>query len=66
MRISLKAARVNAGLTQVEAAKRLGIQKAVLIAWERGAVQPSAQDVIKMCQLYGMPQQYIFLQPVAT
>lgn len=33
--ISLKAARVNAGLTVIEAAKLLGIGKDTLIKWEK-------------------------------
>lgn len=35
MQISLKAARVNAGLTLVEAAERIGIGKDTLIKWEK-------------------------------
>lgn len=35
-RISLEAARVNAGISQKEAAKRLGINVGTLSNWERG------------------------------
>lgn len=35
MQISLKAARVNAGLTILEAAERIGIGKDTLIKWEK-------------------------------
>lgn len=35
LQISLKAARVNAGLTQVQSAKLLGISVQTLINWER-------------------------------
>ena len=35
LQITLKAARVNAGLTLVEAAQRIGIGKDTLIKWEK-------------------------------
>lgn len=35
MKITLKAARVNAGLTQTEAAKAIGIGVVTLIKWEK-------------------------------
>ena len=35
MKITLKAARVNAGLTQTEAAKVIGIGVVTLIKWEK-------------------------------
>ena len=35
MKITLKAARVNAGLTQAEAAKTIGIGVVTLIKWEK-------------------------------
>ena len=58
--ISLKAARVNANLTLVEAAKRLGIGKDTLIKWERQPdhVQPRYQKVIS--DVYKMPINDIF------
>lgn len=58
--ISLKAARVNANLTLIEAAKRLGIGKDTLIKWERepDRVQPRYQKVIS--DVYKMPIDDIF------
>ena len=35
IKISIKAARVNAGFTIVEASKRLGISPSTLVAWEK-------------------------------
>ena len=35
LKITLKAARVNAGLTLEEAAKTLGISRSTLISWEK-------------------------------
>ena len=36
MKITLKSARVNANLTQLEAAKRLGVTRETLSNWETG------------------------------
>ena len=41
IQISLAAARVNARLTQEEAAKRMKIGKRTIINWEKGAAIPS-------------------------
>ena len=60
MQISLKAARVNANLTLLEASKRIGIGKDTLIKWERksGLVNPIYQE--KISDVYNMPINYIF------
>lgn len=59
-KISLKAARVNAELTIIEAAKRLGIGKDTLIKWEKSPdrVQPRYQKIIS--DVYDMPIDNIF------
>ncbi|WP_432648385.1 helix-turn-helix domain-containing protein [Mitsuokella sp.] len=58
--ITLKAARVNAGLTLIDAARRLGIGKDRLIKWEKhpDEVQPRYQKVIS--ETYKMPIDDIF------
>ncbi len=60
IQISLKAARVNAGLTLVDAAKAMGISKEKLIKWERnsGLVNPINQKVIS--DTYKIPIDCIF------
>lgn len=50
---TLKGARVNAGLTQKEVAKRLGISNKTLSAWETGASVPNILQVNALCALYG-------------
>ena len=37
-KISLAAARVNAGLTQAETAEKMGVTKRTIINWEKGIV----------------------------
>lgn len=58
--ISLKAARVNAGLTLLEAAKKLGVGKDRLMKWEKepDKVLPCYQKIIS--DVYKMPIDYIY------
>lgn len=54
MAIKLKAARVNADLSQAEAAKRLGIGKGTLANYERYITKPDIEMGKKIATLYGM------------
>lgn len=58
--ITLKAARVNAGLKVVEAAEKLGISATTLIKWEKnpGELAPNKQKLIS--ETYNIPIDYIF------
>lgn len=60
--ISLEAARVNAGLSQKAAAKRLGVNAGTLSNWERGKTSPDVEKFHAMCNLYGCPSELIFLR----
>ena len=53
-KFSLKAARVNVGLSQKEAATRLGISNKTLCSWENGKTFPDQPMIEKICNLYGM------------
>ena len=61
LQISLAAARVNAGLTQEDVARNLGISKNTLINWEKGKSIPRATQMQKMCEIYNISEEYIFL-----
>lgn len=54
MAITMKAARVNANLTQKEAAKALNISKNTLVNYERGRSIPKVDMARKMAALYGL------------
>jgi transcriptional regulator with XRE-family HTH domain len=58
--ISLRAARVNAGLTVINAAKEIGIGKDTLLKWEKNSalVNPIFQD--RISKAYGIPVDRIF------
>lgn len=55
MKITLRAARVNAGLTQQEAGKRIGVDRGTIIRWERGDTRPKADQLEALCALYQIP-----------
>ena len=61
-KITIKAARVNAGLTQKEAAERLGIAYQTLSSYEKNNESIRLEVLEKMCSLYGIPMEYIFLK----
>ena len=46
-------------LSQAAAAKRLGVSRQSLSAWERDAAQPSAENVLGLAALYGVSPDYI-------
>ena len=52
LKISLKAARVNAELSQKEVAKELKISNKTLHSWENGNTSPSAKYIDALCALY--------------
>lgn len=64
--ITLAAARVNAGLTQEEASKKVGVTKQTIINWEKGKVVPGIPEMEMLSRIYGIPQDYIFLPCYST
>lgn len=52
LKITLAAARVNAGYKQKEAAKLLEVSNKTLCKWENGAAMPKADKIDAICQLY--------------
>lgn len=54
MKISLKAARVNAGLTQKDVCNKLKITEKTLIDWERGNKEIKTISLIALCSVYGI------------
>lgn len=54
-KITLKAARVNAGLSQKEVADALEVSNKTVGSWENGETYPSAAKIDALCKLYGVP-----------
>ena len=53
--ITLKAARVNAGLTQEQVMEKTGFSRQTLIRWESGKTSPKLEKLLRLCELYGVP-----------
>ena len=54
VKMSIRAARVNANLSQKEAADRLGVSNKTLGSWENGITFPPADKIPLICELYGV------------
>lgn len=57
--ISLKAARVNAGMTITEAAKKIGVDRTTLMKWEHGETVPNWEKVDLIGKVYRFPTNHI-------
>lgn len=51
MRITMKAARVNRGLTQAEVADALNVTKKTVSYWENGKTIPKLDKIELLCNL---------------
>lgn len=60
-KISLKAARVNANLTQTEVAEAMNITRETLRNWENKITCPSKVQYDKLLELYNVPYNSIKL-----
>ncbi len=58
-KITLGAARKNAGLTQKEAANKLHIAVSTLRNWEQGITFPDQPAIDAICNLYNLKYDYI-------
>ena len=63
LKISLKAARVNANLSQKEAAVKLNVSNKTLCSWENGETFPSAEKIDALCKLYSVSYDNINFLP---
>ena len=61
LNISLKAARVNANLTQKELADELKVTVDTVINWESGKSEPKWSQVQEISRLSGIPANCIFV-----
>lgn len=53
-KMTMRAARVNAGYDQKTAAKALKISNKTLCAWETGRSYPKVDKIPQICSLYGV------------
>lgn len=63
VKLTLKAARVNAGLTQKEAGRHIGVSKDVISNWERGISYPDVIELRKIEEAYHVPYNNLIFLP---
>lgn len=63
IRISLKAARVNAGYSQEDVSKLLHVSKTTIVNWETGKSEPKMTQARQLSELYKMPYDNIIFLP---
>lgn len=66
IRLTIRAARVNAGLTQQEAADAIGCSRYAIQSYEKGRTVPNWAIVKRMEEVYGIPtDRLIFARDLA-
>lgn len=60
IQITLEAARVNAGMTQEQAAVYMGVDRSTIRRWEKGKKLPDIDDCKRLAKLYEIPLDFIF------
>ena len=66
MQISLKAARVNANMTQEDVAKVLHKGKQTILNWEPGKTSIDAANLMPLCKLYHIAEDNSILPTTQT
>jgi transcriptional regulator with XRE-family HTH domain len=63
MKVTLKAARINKGLTQEDASKQLGVSVETLGNYEKGITYPDIPVLKKIEKVYGVEYSNIIFLP---
>ena len=63
-KITLAAARVNAGMTQEDVAKKMKVSKFTIMNWENGKVAMKPAQFKMYCYIVGAPEDCISLPAV--
>ena len=64
--LTLKAARANVNLSQIEAAEKLNIATSTLRNWEKGKTFPNQRQIVSICRLYNVDFNQIFFGTKST
>lgn len=59
IKISMAAARVNAGLTQKKLADKCGVAESTVVNWENGKSHPHIKRLPMLEKAYGIPLDYV-------
>ena len=66
MQITLKAARVNAGMTQNDAAEAVKTTSRTIASWESGKTLPDIVSFKTLCKLYGVSMDAVSFLPIES
>lgn len=55
----LASCRIQAGYTQREAAKAVGVTQQTIVSWEGGSTAPKMGEAQRLSELYGIPLAYM-------
>ena len=66
LKISIAAARVNAGMTQEEVAEYMHVSKNTIVNWEKGRVAPSFAVMQTLANLFKFPIDNISMPSKST
>ena len=61
IKLTMAAARTNAGLTQAEIAEIIGVSRVSVNKWENGVFTPSARHMQKFCEAVNLPAELILV-----
>ena len=59
LKITMAAARVNAGLTQKQFASMCEVSESTVVEWEKGRSYPSIKKIPLIEKAYGIPLDYV-------
>lgn len=59
IQITMKAARVNAGITQGEMARRIGRSQNTVMWWETDKKSPRTDEFVKFCEICQIDPKYV-------
>ena len=59
----IKVLREQRGMTQAELARRLGVTRSGVNAWEMGVTVPSTQYIVELALLFGVSTDYLLDMP---
>ena len=63
LQISLAAARVNAGMTQKDLARRMHVTEQTLVGWEKGTSEPRVSQARELSEILAIPLDCIIFMP---
>ena len=63
LKITIRSARVNVGLSQKAAADQIGVSTKTLGNWENGITFPPADKIPAICALYGVSYDHLNFLP---